>query len=192
MADAKICAVEGCGNPIDAKGLCSHHYDLRRRRGSEFAPLVRAKAGEGRAWLEANASHAGADCLWWPFGQGYGNVIIDGRFTKAHRYMCILAHGAPPTPRHHASHSCGNGARGCVNPNHLSWKTAAGNAADKWEHGTMPLGEQAWNARLTEESVRWARANVGRMTIKRMAQLLGVHRGTLRHAVRGDTWAWLK
>lgn len=31
------CSVDGCGKPQAAGGLCRRHYDLKRRRGSEYA-----------------------------------------------------------------------------------------------------------------------------------------------------------
>lgn len=53
--------------------------------------------------------------------------------------MCQKAHGDPPSPKHDAAHSCGRGHEGCVNPNHLSWKTKKQNQADRITHGTSHL-----------------------------------------------------
>lgn len=95
--------------------------------------------GKGLTWLKDHVLHDGDACLIWPFcvnHQGYGQVGYIGRVFKAHRLMCILAHGEPPTPKHHAAHSCGNGHGGCVHPKHLDWKTPQENRMDTNEHGT--------------------------------------------------------
>lgn len=39
------CSVEGCGRPVQAGGLCSGHYQ-RKRRGEPLTPLRTAR-GEG-------------------------------------------------------------------------------------------------------------------------------------------------
>jgi hypothetical protein len=76
--------------------------------------------------------------LIWPFARynnGYGNVTfydaLGKHSTGAHRIMCKLVHGEPPTPKHEAAHSCGNGTGGCINPHHLRSDTRGGNNADK-------------------------------------------------------------
>jgi hypothetical protein len=74
-----------------------------------------------------------------------------GERYYAHRFMCELVHGQAPTKHHQAAHSCGNGHLGCVNPNHISWKTRSGNQLDCRQHGTqakfngvrMPAGTAA-------------------------------------------------
>src|SRR5215471_14726746 len=90
-------------------------------------------------WIQERVGHAGDDCLQWPFSRsssGYGILFHEGKVVYAHRTMCELANGKPPTPKHHASHSCGRGHLGCVNPRHLEWKTAAENQQDRRKHGT--------------------------------------------------------
>lgn len=96
--------------------------------------------GEAIDWLRAHASYQADNCLKWPFGgdpnNGRGAAFYEGRQYPAHRLMCIMAHGEPPTPKHQARHSCGNGHMGCVNPKHLSWATNADNQRDRRKHGT--------------------------------------------------------
>lgn len=91
-------------------------------------------------WLKERVAHPGDDCLFWPFGRnwnGYGHLKPSGGPTVyAHRVMCELAHGEAPSPKHVAAHSCGRGSAGCVNPRHLSWKTARENQIDREQHGT--------------------------------------------------------
>ena len=55
-------------------------------------------------------------------------------------------------------------------------------------------GELHGRARLTQEGVKWAREqwrSTG-ATVKELADTLGVERSTLRDAISGKTWGWLK
>jgi hypothetical protein len=94
--------------------------------------------GEAIKWLRERVSHPDAKCLIWPFYRmpnGYGQLGLDGKMRYAHRVMCELVHGAPPTPKHEAAHRCGNGHQGCVNPKHLAWKTKNENRKESTQHG---------------------------------------------------------
>lgn len=84
--------------------------------------------GKGTAfeWLCRHVNHEGKKCLFWPFSKAYGHpglVGYCGKIFKPTRLMCLLAHGAPPSDEHKASHTCGRGINGCIHPQHLAWKT---------------------------------------------------------------------
>lgn len=82
-------------------------------------------------------------CLVWPYksktgpNQEYGSISkgLSEYGRRAHRVVCAMAHGAPPSPDHHAEHLCGNTL--CVNPKHLRWSTPVENQNRKREHGTI-------------------------------------------------------
>lgn len=109
--------------------------------------------GKAYAWLLARVDYQGDDCLPWPFSltRGYGALSHEGRRGYAHRFMCELIHGAPPTSLHEAAHSCGRGDQGCVNPKHISWKTKSGNSLDCSAHGTQARSHDGTQGRLTSE-----------------------------------------
>jgi hypothetical protein len=142
------------------------------------------KRGEGQAikFLRAHVAHEGADCLTFPMrgrdGKGYGTLGYLGKPRLAHRLMCELAHGAPPTPLHHAAHSCGNGHLACVNPRHLSWKTASENQADTIAHGTCKK-KGGTRQKLTDEQVAEIRAWRGIKTQKALGELYCVRPETI-------------
>lgn len=101
--------------------------------------------------------YSGDDCLIWPYKEsgGYGalRMPVSRKWASAHRLVCELVHGSPPSNKHHAAHSCGNGNLGCVNPKHLSWKTPKGNAQDRFKHGTDNGGERNGRAKLCKADV---------------------------------------
>lgn len=137
-------------------------------------------------WLKAHMSHEGDDCLIWPWprnAHGYGMLGYYGKVKEAHRIMCILIHGSPPTPRHQAAHDCGNGQEGCVNPKHIFWKTPKQNRLDSNAHGT---GNQPAPRRLTLDQVREIRAST--LPYAELAEAYGVHRDTIGKIFRGETW----
>lgn len=146
--------------------------------------------GKGIVWLREHAAYEGDDCLIWPFFRlqpgGYGSFGFNGRLYYAHRMMCEMVHGAPPTPEHHAAHSCGRGHDGCVNPNHLSWKTASENLLDKRGHGTVIVNSHGNMGGLTPEQVAEIRRLKGQMSQTKIAERFGVKRGCIQYWHRNE------
>jgi predicted XRE-type DNA-binding protein len=191
--DGRLCAAPGCTRPArQYKRWCSKHEARFLSHGDPLAGRV--ENGAPLRWLTEHVAHQGDDCLIWPFAKsanGYGSIVFRGKRGSAHRAICILTHGEPPSPKHVAAHSCGRGHMGCVNPRHLSWKTNAENMADKKAHGTEKLGSQRATSRLTEEKVREIRSLLGSMSQSKVAARFGVARTTVADIARKRCWAWL-
>lgn len=146
--------------------------------------------GRGYLFLLAHVNYRGDDCLKWPLScdsHGYAQVGVSNKLRKAYRVMCELAHGDPPTPTHHAAHSCGKGHLGCVNPRHLSWKTPRENVLDAVRHGRYGWGP-GWKGKLSHEKASEIRALSERMTNSELGALYGVHAETIAKIRRGETW----
>lgn len=146
-----LCTVPNCSLRVKSNGLCVVH-ETRRRRGKDLNSAKRVSAGTTQRWLEERALSRGEGCLTWPYARypnGYGGASLNGVRGLAHRFMCTLAHGAPPEDKPLATHSCGKGHEGCVAPWHLSWGTHKSNAEDRETHGTHPHGEESQTAKLT-------------------------------------------
>lgn len=144
-----------------------------------------------RAWLLAHVGYQGDECLIWPFGKdsrGYGQVSWNRKIRRAHRVMCQLVHGDPPTPEHHAAHSCGNGHKGCVHPQHVSWKTASENQLDRRKHGTHGGSMGFGLTKLNMRAATAIRAARGKVTQKRLAEIYGVSDATIRDVQAGRYW----
>jgi len=186
------CLVDGCKNKHASKGYCQAHYIRFKKYGSatEYHQDFRKKV----IWIENHADYSGDDCLKWPFGvsnHGRGVVSLYGRKMTAPRAMCILAHGEPPDQSYHASHSCGKGHEGCMNPRHLSWKTPKENEADKIAHGTLRKGTSINTNKLTEDQVREIRALRGVISGVAIAKRYGITAANVSSIQTRKNWAWL-
>jgi hypothetical protein len=193
MATKSICLIPECHKPVRGYGYCNAHYLRLVRHGDPLGGGT--SKGELLRWVhEVALHHVGDDCLHWPYGNygnGYGQFTIHGKKTSAHRYICELANGEPPTPEHDAAHNCGNGREGCIAPGHLEWKTPAENMADKLVHDTHQRGERQWNAKLTEANAREVLGLKGIESQHSLAARFGVARQTISSIHVGRTWSWL-
>lgn len=195
MADARLCSIPDCRKPVRHCGLCSAHYQRLRRRGDPLAggPMY----GTAMHYLRSEVLlYDGSECLIWPFGRdtkGYAQVWVPEKAGKelVSRIVCKEHNGPPPTDRHEAAHSCGNGKGGCVAKNHLSWKTRAANQSDRLGHGTHSRGEQSGAAKLTAADVRTIRSLDGEKTRAEIASRFGVGKTTITNIINRQKWAWL-
>lgn len=196
MADKFLCSIPSCGKPADKRGWCGAHYRRWQRHGSVDAKRgLRVPPGSRLAWLEEHCNFSGDECLTWPFAyeaNGYGSMVYDDRHTSANRVMCILSKGPPPTPEHEAAHSCGKGDSGCLNPEHLYWRTAEQNQGDRVSHGTHNRGSRSPSVKLTEDQVRMIRAMEGFESNPKTAARFGVSKVAVRKIQKRENWAWLE
>lgn len=186
------CSVEGCVAQARLLGLCRRHHGRLKRNGEPTGGRY-SEVETQRAWIDGVIQHHGDDCIRWPFTvapNGYGITSV-GVAKGAHRVVCILAHGAPPSVDHEVAHSCND--RGCVNPRHLRWATRLENAADKVVHGTLLKGERNPAAKLTADQViAMRRDRAAGMIYRELAANYGVSICTAHRICRGVAWAWLE
>lgn len=102
--------------------------------------------------------------------------------------MCQLTQGLPPTARHTAAHSCGNGHKGCVNPNHLAWKTQSENLADRETHGTVFRNTSGRRNKLTPQQVQYIKDMRGKKPQRDLAAELGVTASSINRISTGRKW----
>ena len=149
--------------------------------------------GEGIRFLRALLVNAPDDCVIWPFFRdshvGRGRLGHDGKHYWAHRLMCQMAHGDPPTSAHtDAGHLCGKGHTGCVNPKHLAWRTKAENQLDRREHGTTQKSYWGRKGKLTLEQVIEIRSLRGKKTQIEIAAMFNISDTNVRAIQNGRTW----
>lgn len=153
-----------------------------------------AKRGQGQAYafLRDNQHYSGPECLTWPFSRipaGYGMLGYLGETLYAHRFMCELVNGPPPTPQHEAAHSCGRGKFGCVDPRHLSWKTISENAMDCREHGTQARNKRGNRGHLTDKDAEEIKSLKGYLTQAEIARMFNTSEPTVRDITSGRSRA---
>lgn len=186
------CSVDGCERPYRAKGFCGAHYMKNHTYGSPYVGKTSQTPKNSRLkYAKVAALYEGDDCLIWPFKRlknGYGQIRINQKQFIASRFICELAHGAPPESKMQAAHSCGNGHLGCVNPRHLRWATAKENAQDCVAHGTKRIGETHGNAKLSDADVIYIRSVHGAKTQAELAAHFGVHYKTISDIQRRKIW----
>lgn len=121
-------------------------------------------------------------CLIWPFGigpGGYGQFVRDGKKIYAHRFICEIKNGPPPTPDHHAAHSCNRGHDACANHYHVRWKTRSENLKEAVPHNKI---------KLFPAQVEEIRNLQGLETANVTAARFGVRECTIRDIQAGRTW----
>lgn len=140
------------------------------------------------AWLLMAANYAGDECLIWPFYRlkgGYGKTArISGVQHLAHRWICKRVNGAPPSPKHEASHSCGMGHLGCCTPGHLDWKTHSENALERRAHGTSWQG----NNKLQPADVKRLRSLRNSKTQRAIAKDFNISQANVSIILSGKGW----
>jgi hypothetical protein len=147
--------------------------------------LPRLQGNEkSKMWIRQHLDYPHDWCLIWPFSRiqsGYAG--FGARKTAVHRLMCEYRHGLPPTPKHQACHSCGRGKEGCVNPNHLSWKTNQENQIERFrQSGYQP------QRKLTLAQVDEIRSLQGRMPIVDIASKFNVTALNIHRIHAGKLW----
>ena len=152
---------------------------------------ARRGKGRGAQWIFDHVGYRGDDCLKWPFSidkrVGRGTLGYMGRIMWAHRFMCELAHGLPPTGKPQASHNCGNGHLGCVNPRHLEWKSNQENCVDKSLHGRAQ--GRAGKKELKPAEIAEIKSLKGTMTQMAIADRFGVSLSCVQYHLHGkERW----
>lgn len=127
---SRLCEIEGCGKPHEARGWCRTHYKRWRMNGTPHL-----KAAPDRLWgnVEKNAH----GCWVWKGTKnrkGYGQISVDGRHERTHRVAYRLTYGEIPEGMV-VRHRCDNPP--CINPDHLEVGTSADNSRDMVERGRM-------------------------------------------------------
>ncbi len=190
----RTCSVDGCDRPVRSRSYCALHYSRWLKHGDPLVNLI----GSGRSNIERFMSHvvlADNGCWIWTasrYKSGYGRFTPTGNNAPvyAHRWS-FEHHVSPITPSLLILHSCNN--RACVNPAHLRQGTVKQNSADSRIAGTIPEGEKAANARLTERDVfairrMWA---TRQCTIQSLATSYDVSQGCINGVIYEKTWKHL-
>lgn len=149
MSDAiRKCSVEKCHGKHVAKGYCTKHYKRLQKWGNPIGGNDRFHTPEEA--FEARTEWQG-ECLVWDGAKSsndqnsYGQLQVDGKLAKAHRYAWERVRGKLPDAIE-LDHTCWN--KSCVNINHLR-------PASKPENGAYLQGPYSSNRSSGVRNVTW-------------------------------------
>lgn len=148
-------------------------------------------------WAKVDKNGAGG-CWVWTASQkerGYGQYFIKGKMHRAHRLAWTLCGKELPARPLELAHRCDN--RLCVNPEHLFVATHEENMADCYAKGRQAKGAKIHFATLTEEQVRYIKANYIKTSPRKgngsqIARHLGINPGTVHAIGSGRSWKHIK
>lgn len=187
----KICRLDNCGREHLSRGMCSRHWQLKRKYGRTH--YIGTPPGEPKEYFEKTLRGDTEHCVVWPYyrdQKGYAKMAVSGKSPRyVHRLVLCESSGKDYGHRLEAAHTCGNGKKGCINPKHLEWKTRTENERDKVPHGTSNRGERCGNAKLTREEVLAIRRDNRPQRV--VAQDFGVVQQTVADIKGRRSWSWL-
>ena len=184
------CSIPHCERVVFATGLCSPHYQAKRKYGDPLK--VVQKQFHGLTLKERLERYiVKRDGCWsWLGGKdpnGYGRINYRGVPMTASRVSYLVHFGDIPEGMN-VCHKCDNPE--CTNPDHLFLGTQAVNVADMHEKGRArkkgSKGEAHGMAVLTDGQVREIKQSSE--SVSALAKRFNVSRPTIHDIVTGKTW----
>lgn len=127
----KTCEVQNCSKLSWARGLCGSHYQAWRREVKPKRQLPFRERHMDPDKSFQNRTEWQGECLVWTGylqSDGYGQMRINGKGKRAHRYAWERIYGEIPQGMV-IDHICHN--RSCVNVDHLRLATRGQNSAHR-------------------------------------------------------------
>ena len=118
---------------------------------------------------------------------GYGDLSVDGKAFKAHRYSYVLEHGEIPEGML-VRHKCDNPP--CVNPAHLELGTNDDNMKDRLARGRYAVGSAHAKTTLIEDQVISIRREyaLGSATYASLATQYGISKPSVADIIKRRVW----
>lgn len=150
--------------------------------------MVTARMSEEQFW--SRASRVG-ECWIWQGSlttNGYGRLLVKGRWLGTHKIAFLLSHGSVPDGLE-VCHTCDN--RACIRPDHLFLGTHRENMQDMKTKGRSTYGTKHFNAQLTEDDIRQIRALYvpWKVTCRQLGEMFGTSYKNISRIVRREAWA---
>lgn len=134
---------------------------------------------------------------WWSKRKGkrrylYVALSEDGVVTNHSVHDLVAATFIGPKPQGYTvEHQ--DLDRGNNTPANLTYLPNADNIRAGFAAGAYPAGDARWNAKLTEEKVRYAKVRLAAGdTLRAIADTLGVCPQNIHQIKQGKSWAWVQ
>lgn len=197
MSD-RICDVQDCLRPHNARGYCFGHYERWKKLGHpDVARPLNTKVSptaslHDRIARRIDKGLSSEQCWEWrgalggkkSNGIGYGKFTVRGKQYDAHRVAWELHHERAIPVGMHILHACDNPL--CVNPRHIEIGSNADNVADMVSKRRQTYGERNPQAILTDKAVREIRSSCASLT--ELANKYCVTTSTIRKVKSWRSW----
>lgn len=186
----KKCSIAYCEFPVIALGLCSRHYQAKRKYGDP--ETVKQKQHHGltaseRFFLYTEKSDG---CwIWKGFKDpnGYGRLNVNGIPMLASRLSYQVHYGSIPEGKY-VCHKCDTPS--CVNPEHLFLGTQQDNVDDMISKGRDKKralkGMAHPNSKLTDDDVRAIKAS--NEQTKALSRRFKISEAVIHDIRKGKIW----
>lgn len=177
-AEATVTYKDIPGHPGYRVGDDGSVWTCRERVSRGYNKGTRAVIGT--TWRRVNEDRSGRD--------GRPRVTLADRKRYSIHKLVLLSFVGPCPAGMESCHEDGDKMNN--RRTNLRWDTRASNVADKIRHGTIPRGEQCYQATLTVERVRAMRAEyeASGITFSELARKHNVSKDVARLAVLRLTW----
>lgn len=179
------CSVDGCGDPVHGRGLCSKHLKRLRKYGNVVTVLVPGKRGKRYRHTPSTKPITLLErpCSEW---QGCRNKDGYGQYHHMglHRWVWEQVNGPVPEGMI-VMHRCDNPP--CFLYEHLFLGTDADNAADREAKGRNRNGDRG--RRLTTEQVEAMRSHhAAGVRVRDLVIEYGLNQATVSNILDGLTY----
>ena len=162
MTAGILCQIDGCGKDARHLGWCLAHYKRYNRYGDPTAGSSSHYKTPNDAFM-ARSVMRDSGCIEWIGSRdsnGYGQLRINKKLVKAHRYAVEQKTGPIPFGMV-VMHICDNPR--CVNVDHLRIGTYTDNVRDMDAKGrrvnNQARGMASYNAKITDDDVKAIRSD---------------------------------
>lgn len=196
MKGSSSCSVAGCLSLSKVRGLCGKHYQRLLKYGDpNFVKQVKGLTVSDRLEINKLEVQRNYESLCWEYKgnctlEGYGRILLDGKYNCVHRLSWVLHNGEIPSGVL-VCHKCDNPR--CFNPKHLFLGTTKDNTQDRVSKGRSAKGSTGGNSKLTEDQVRFILTKKFKYgdAIK-LAKELNVNISTIAMIIKRKTWRHIK
>lgn len=154
-------------------------FEVYQRRDQYSGRIISVKRRHAGTVLKPATTADGRRCV--VLGRGNTKLI----------HALVLAAFVGPRPE--GADTCHND--GDPSNNHISnlrWDSRSANIADSMRHGTIPLGQKKWNAKLRDQDIPNIRNLFGKVSYSEIARRYGVSDATIRQIKNGRTWTHIR